>query len=98
MLKKRKRPDYHTEKNHDSILHRQYPALRKNHFPTRNEKGFWKDFQQRLKQPEGLGTLEIVIIIAVLLAVALIFREQITSFASELMSRVFDTSILDEIG
>ncbi len=98
MLKKVKRPDQHTEKNHDSILHRQYPPLRKRHFPAGNEKGFWEDFKQKLRQPEGLGTLEIVIIIAVLLAVALIFREQITSFASELMSRVFDSSILDEIG
>lgn len=54
--------------------------------------------KQRLRRPEGLGTLEIVIIIAVLLAVALLFREQIMSFAQNLMGKVFDGSILDGLG
>jgi hypothetical protein len=51
---------------------------------------------QTVKDDEhGLGTLEIVIIIAVLLAVALIFRENLMSFASSLIAKVFNFSVLD---
>ncbi len=45
----------------------------------------------------GLGTLEIVIIIAILIAIALLFRSQIVSFANSLMQKVFDHSIIDGI-
>ena len=38
----------------------------------------------------GMGTLEIVILIAILLAIALIFNEQIHSFSSRLFKAVFD--------
>lgn len=37
----------------------------------------------------GIGTLEVVIIIAVLLSVALIFREALTSYATRLIESVF---------
>lgn len=47
---------------------------------------------------EGLGTVEIVIIIGVLVAIAMIFREQITTFAQSLMDKVFNESILDKLG
>lgn len=60
-----------------------------------------QEFHQRIhdKSPksEGLGTIEIVIIIAVLLALALLFREKITAFAQELMDKVFDSSILSDL-
>ena len=39
---------------------------------------------------KGVGTLEIVIIIAVLLSVALIFRESITKYATNMMDTVFN--------
>lgn len=56
-----------------------------------------KNFQHKLKDQQGLGTLEIVLIIAVLVAVALIFRTQLSSFAQNLINKVFDYSIIDGI-
>ncbi len=38
----------------------------------------------------GVGTLEVVIIIAVLLTIALIFRQSITDYAKNLMGIVFN--------
>ncbi|HHT44937.1 MAG TPA: multidrug transporter [Fastidiosipila sp.] len=46
-------------------------------------------------EEDGIGTLEVVIIIAVLLAVALIFRQQLMDFANQLIARVFNFSILE---
>ena len=48
-----------------------------------------------LLEDDGIGTLEVVIIIAVLLAVALIFRQQLIDFANNLIARVFNFSILE---
>ena len=50
--------------------------------------------KQVMNDERGIGTLEIVIIIAVLLAVALLFRESLMAFASNLISKVFDDGIL----
>lgn len=47
---------------------------------------------------KGFGTLEIVIIIAVLLAIALIFRKTLLQYANSLISAVFDQSIIDDMG
>lgn len=58
---------------------------------------FMAYLQTKVQKSEGLGTIEIVIIIAVLLALALIFREQITAFGQDLMDKVFDSSIIDQI-
>lgn len=47
---------------------------------------------------KGVGTLEIVIIIAVLLSVALIFRESITAYAKNMMQTVFnEQNALDDL-
>lgn len=47
----------------------------------------------------GAATLEIVIIIAVLIAIALIFNTQLRNFATSLFNKVFDdNSVLDQIG
>lgn len=46
-------------------------------------KGFWKE-------EEAMGTIEIVIIIAVLVALALLFKDQLEEFANELMGNAFD--------
>jgi hypothetical protein len=47
---------------------------------------------------KGIGTLEVVIIIAVLLTVALIFRQSITAYAKNLMTIVFnDQNAIDDL-
>lgn len=58
---------------------------------------FHQRLQDKSPKTDGLGTIEIVIIIAVLLALALLFREKITAFAQELMDKVFDSSILGDL-
>jgi hypothetical protein len=49
------------------------------------------------RQRQGFGTLEIVIIIAVLLTIALIFRQSLLSFATRMIDTVFknDSVITD---
>jgi Flp pilus assembly pilin Flp len=48
-------------------------------------KGFWRD-------EEGLGTLEMILIIAVLIAVVLVFREEIVKVVKALISTAGDKS------
>lgn len=51
-----------------------------------------------LKEEDGLGTVEIVLIIAVLVGIALIFRDAILNFATGLMEGVFgDESIINDV-
>ncbi|NLZ71733.1 MAG: hypothetical protein GX909_04440 [Clostridiaceae bacterium] len=57
----------------------------------------YENLKRKIKDNSGLGTLEIVLIIAVLVAVALIFRKELTSFANSLIQKVFDHSIIDSI-
>ncbi len=40
----------------------------------------------------GMGTIEVVIIIAILVSLALIFRNSITNYANSVMTFVFDES------
>ena len=47
---------------------------------------------------QGLGTIEVVIIIAVLIARAMLFREEILGFARDLMESVFDIDKLSPNG
>ncbi len=42
-----------------------------------------------IKEEDGLGTVEILLIIAVLVGIALIFRNQIINFVNGLMDKVF---------
>lgn len=47
----------------------------------------------------GMGTLEVVIIIAALLALAILFNKQIRGFADQAFKLVFDdSSIVDVLG
>jgi Flp pilus assembly pilin Flp len=46
-----------------------------------------KDF---MKEEDGLGTVEIVIIIAVLVGVALIFRDSLIKFVAGIIDNVFN--------
>ncbi|HHW30886.1 MAG TPA: hypothetical protein GXX20_04305 [Clostridiaceae bacterium] len=51
-----------------------------------------------LKEEDGLGTVEIVVIIAVLVGIALIFRDAIIKFATGIMEGVFgNETIFDDI-
>lgn len=47
-------------------------------------KQFWKE-------EDGMGTVEIVMIIAALMCIALLFRQQIFGFVQKIMDIVFDT-------
>lgn len=48
-------------------------------------KGFWKD-------EEGLGTLEMILIIAVLIAVVMVFREEIVNVVRALITTAGEKS------
>ena len=43
-----------------------------------------------LKEEEGMGTVEIVLIIAVLVAIALLFKDKITEFVNSALGNIFD--------
>lgn len=51
-----------------------------------------------LKEEDGLGTVEIVVLIAVLVGIALIFRDAIIKFVTDIMKSVFaDDSIIRDV-
>ncbi len=51
-----------------------------------------------LKEEDGLGTVEIVVIIAVLVGIALIFRDAIIKFVTDIMKSVFaDDTITKDV-
>ena len=51
-----------------------------------------------LMEEDGLGTVEIVVIIAVLVGIALIFRDAIIKFVTDIMKSVFaDDSITKDV-
>lgn len=51
-----------------------------------------------LNSEGGLGTVEIVIIIAVLVGIALIFRDAIISFVTQIMQNVFgNEDVIDKV-
>ncbi|NLD48540.1 MAG: hypothetical protein GX660_15350 [Clostridiaceae bacterium] len=52
-------------------------------------------FKRFIKEEDGISTVEIVIIIAVLVAVAIIFRNQIIAFVTKLMNNIFGDSTGD---
>lgn len=55
-------------------------------------------FKSFLKEEDGLGTVEIVVIIAVLVGIALIFRDAIIKFVTDIMKSVFaDDSITKDV-
>jgi len=51
-----------------------------------------------IREEDGLGTVEIVVIIAVLVGIALIFRDAIIKFVTGIMKSVFaDDSITEDV-
>jgi len=52
----------------------------------------------RIFNQKGMGTVEIVIIIAVLVGVALLFREAITKFVGDVIDSVFnDQDLINQL-
>ena len=53
---------------------------------------------KNIKSKKGMGTVEVVIIIAILVALALIFRSTLMGFAENIMSSVFnDSNVIGQI-
>lgn len=50
-----------------------------------------------IKEEDGMGTVEIVIIVAVLVAIALIFRKAIYNFVKEIVGKIFNDGVKDEV-
>lgn len=48
------------------------------------------------EEEDGMGVVEIVMIIAALMCIALLFRRQITQFAQNIMTTVFDQSVVEK--
>ena len=53
-------------------------------------KRFWTE-------EDGMGTVEIVMIIAALMCVALLFRKRIMQFANDVMNKVFTKGIMEKV-
>lgn len=49
-------------------------------------------------EEEGMGTVEIVMIIAALMCIALLFRKQVYQFANSIMNQVFDKDLVKKPG
>lgn len=58
-----------------------------------------KENREYTRSSRGMGTVEIVIIIAVLVALALIFRSSLMAYASEIMTYVFNEgNVIGQLG
>lgn len=55
-----------------------------------------KTFARLIKEEDGLGTVEIVIIIAVLVGIALIFRHAIIKFVTKIIDQVFGNNSINQ--
>lgn len=49
------------------------------------------------EEEDGMGTVEIVMIIAALMCIALLFRERIFGFAGDIMDTVFQDSLVEDV-
>lgn len=47
-----------------------------------------KTFKDFLKEEEGMGTVEIILIIVVLVGLVIIFKEQITKIVNNIFSKI----------
>lgn len=52
--------------------------------------------KQFYEEEDGMGVVEIVMIIAALMCIALLFRKQITAFAKGIMDTVFDKDTVEK--
>jgi Flp pilus assembly pilin Flp len=56
----------------------------------KNLKRFWNE-------ESGMGTVELIIIIGILVAIALVFRKAIMSFVSDLIKKFFDPDAIPSV-
>lgn len=47
------------------------------------------------EEEDGMGTVELVMIIAALMCIALLFRKQIVAFAQQIMEKVFKPDLVE---
>ena len=47
-----------------------------------------KNFSEFLKEEDGMGTVEIILIIVVLIGLVVIFKKQITSLVNTILKRI----------
>ena len=47
-----------------------------------------KTWKQLLREEDGMGTVEIILIIVVLVGLVIIFQEQITEFVNSIFSKI----------
>ncbi|MGE5328767.1 MAG: Flp1 family type IVb pilin [Deltaproteobacteria bacterium] len=52
-----------------------------------------KSFKDFIIEDDGLGTVEIVLIIAILVGLALLFKKQIVGFVAKIMGGVVNTNV-----
>ncbi|NLB79671.1 MAG: hypothetical protein GX796_12780 [Clostridiaceae bacterium] len=55
----------------------------------------WNKVKCFLKSKRGINTVEIVIILAIMVGLAIIFREQIGKFANNIMKSLFEDTQVD---
>ena len=48
----------------------------------------WRNWKDLLKDEEGMGTVEIILIIVVLVGLVLIFKEQITKIVNSIFNKI----------
>ncbi len=48
-----------------------------------------KNLKSFFKEEDGIGVVEIVIILAIIVGIALVFRDKITSFVRNIMDSIF---------
>lgn len=56
-----------------------------------------KYFIEFLKNEDGMSTVEVVIIIAVLVGVALIFRKQLFEFVQKVTAKLFNDDVVNDM-
>lgn len=52
------------------------------------KKGQWKGFREFLKEEDGMGTVEVILIIVVLIGLVIIFKTQITAIVTKLFGKI----------
>lgn len=54
----------------------------------RRKSGVLKGWKQFLKEEDGMGTVEVILIIVVLVGLVIIFKDQITKIVNDLFSKI----------
>lgn len=57
------------------------------------KKHFKKMFEKIITEQKGINTVEVVVLVAIALGLALIFREQIFAFINNLLKNVLNTEV-----